>query len=105
MLSSDTSFHSVSDGPQRVRGSLIALRLQLTCHSLWEKLGEREIIDIATLATNHFLETKRVYGSPKPFRMAIDQASWWYNFALSDDHVNAIRNCMSPLSVGLHSSS
>ncbi|KAF8859932.1 PIN domain-like protein [Acephala macrosclerotiorum] len=51
---------------------------------LWQKLGDGEVIEIATFASQHFQKHRR------PLRIAIDEAIWRYKFFISDKQVEEI---------------
>lgn len=61
--------------------------------SLWDILGDGDVVAIADLATEHFRRTGR------PFRVAIDEAGWRFK-NLTDYQVKLIREsrCFSILS-------
>lgn len=58
--------------------------------SLWEKLGEGEVVEIATYASKHFEQYKL------PLRIAIDEAIWRFKFFLKDEKVAEIRRSKIP---------
>lgn len=61
----------------------------LTETRLWNKLGEGEMMDIATYAAQHFENHKR------PLRIAIDEAIWRKMFWVSKEKVDWIRDSLS----------